>query len=314
MRSPPGEPDWAQRRTGCQVITDPIVVAVEPLSSAKPSGELRAAAAGDVDRRERLGFVGGNEGRDLAPIGGEDRVGRGVVGDLAQLVGAAGADLLHPEPLVAAEEQHLCRRRDVFDEGRTGAGHQHLHVGAAGAHREDVGVGAGTFAALTAAEDDPALEVAGRELVDVAGLAQARQAGAGRAHRVDVVGKSAAGLGDAADEDDRLAVGRERRFVLVVGAGNERAGGAAEIDSVEVAQTAFGRGAGEDDVVAFGVELRPAVDLGPGGQLVLAGAVGPHRPDVAAADEGDLAPVGGEIRFAVGRVFGELVEVAFLAA
>ena len=51
------------------------------------------------------------------------------------------------------------------------------------------------------------------------------------------------------------------------------------------------------------------VDLGAAGQLVLAAAVGAHRPDVAGADEGDLAPVGGEIRFAVGRVFGELVEV-----
>src|SRR3954452_15111800 len=40
-------------------------------------GELRAAAAGDVDRREGLGFVGGDKRGDLAPIGGEDRVGRG---------------------------------------------------------------------------------------------------------------------------------------------------------------------------------------------------------------------------------------------
>ena len=87
-------------------MTGPIVVATEPLSSGEAFGELGAAAAGDVDRRERLVFVGGDEGRDAAPVGGEDRVGRRAVGDLAQLVGAARADLLHPEPLVAAEEQH----------------------------------------------------------------------------------------------------------------------------------------------------------------------------------------------------------------
>ena len=144
-------------------------------------------------------------------------------------------------------------------------------------------------------------------------MREAGQAGPGRPHRVDVVGEATAGLGDAADEDDRLPVGRERGFVLVVGAGGQRAGAAAEVDPVEIAQAAFGGGAAlEDDVVPVGRELRSAVDLGAAGQLVLAGAVGAHRPDVAAADEGDLAPVGGEVRFAVGRVFGELVEVPFL--
>ena len=99
--------------------------------------------------------------------------------------------------------------------------------------------------------------------------------------------------------------------MLIAGTGDEGTGAAPEIDPVEIARTTFGPRAGEGDVVAFGVELRPAVDLGPGGQLVLAGAVGPHRPDVASADEGDLAPIGGEIRFAVGWVFGQLVEVPF---
>src|SRR3954451_15882512 len=42
----------AQRRTGCQVITEPIVVAVEPLSSAKPSAscELRRLATSIAER------------------------------------------------------------------------------------------------------------------------------------------------------------------------------------------------------------------------------------------------------------------------
>ena len=42
---------------------------------------------------------------------------------------------------------------------------------------------------------------------------------------------------------------------------------------------------------------------------MLAGAVRPHRPDVPGADEGNLAPVSGEVGFDVGGIFGELVEV-----
>ena len=94
------------------------------------------------------------------------RVGLRPVGQFAELAGRAGADPLHPEAAVAPEEDQVPVRGDVFDVGRAGAGDQRLRLLAVAAHRVDVGVGAGVFAAFAAAEDDPAREVARVELVD----------------------------------------------------------------------------------------------------------------------------------------------------
>ena len=124
MRSPPGEPDGAQRRTGCQVITGPIVVAVEPLSSAKPSAscELRRLATSIAERVSASSVA--MKAATLRPSEEKTELVEELSATSAQLVGGAGADPLHPEALVAAEEQHARRRGDVFDEGRAGAGDQ----------------------------------------------------------------------------------------------------------------------------------------------------------------------------------------------
>ena len=108
-------------------------------------------------------FFGRDEGGDLAPVGGEDAVGLRAVGQL----GRACAPL--PAPIRFTQRPWSRRKSsvrplaaDVFDVGRAGAGDQRFRaLRAVAPHRVDVGEGARPFAALAAAEDDAAGEVAG---------------------------------------------------------------------------------------------------------------------------------------------------------
>src|SRR6476661_2814136 len=65
-----------------------------------PFGEVALATVGDVYGDQPLAFVGTDEGGDAAAVGGEDAVGLRAVRQLAQLARLAGADPLHPQPLV----------------------------------------------------------------------------------------------------------------------------------------------------------------------------------------------------------------------
>ena len=89
-------------------------------------------------------------------------------------------------------------------------------------------------------------------------------------------------------------------------------GAAVEADRVEVGRGALFRAALEEHVPAVRRDARSRVELRAAGHPAQAGAVGPHREDVAAAREDDRPAVRRERRFGVGRVFGELVEVAVL--
>src|SRR6478752_1886908 len=271
-----------------------------------------AAAGGGVDHRQRLFFSGGGGGGDLLAVGGEDAVGLRVVRQVGQLATLA-ADLLDPESLVAAEEDRAAVGGRVLDVGRAGAGDQLADVLAVLVHRVDVGVGARAGAGLSAAVDDRLIEVAGGELVDALRAGQTPQLDPCGADRKDVVLGFASRGFDRAHEGDRAAVRREGGFALVARRGRQRVRSAAgDADRVEVARLTWARPPLEDDVAAVGGDQRARVGVHPGGQLFLARTVGPHRPDVAFADEGNRVAVGGERRFAVGGVIRQLVEVAVL--
>ncbi len=75
-------------------------------------------------------------------------------------------DPLHPEALVAAEQQRVAVGGDVFDVGGADAADLRFHFRAVALHRVDVGVGGRALAALAAAVEDAAGEVARLELVD----------------------------------------------------------------------------------------------------------------------------------------------------
>src|SRR5207342_2502809 len=191
----PGEPEGsAPHRLPGHDGTDRRPFVVEGVAF----GEIGAAPAGDVDRREGLLTVSGNEGGDATAVRGEDGIGLGAVGDLAELARPAAADPLHPEALVAAEEDRLAVRSHVFDESRAGAADEGPRLGRVQAHREDIGIGGGSGFTLAAAIDDAALEEAGRELVVAVGEGDPLQTGAGGTHGVDVVGEAAIVPGHAA--------------------------------------------------------------------------------------------------------------------
>src|SRR5918994_3031429 len=111
-----------------------------PFGEVVARGELGLAAGFDVDRDQGLPLFDGDEGGDALAVGGEDRAGLRLVGQLAQLAGFGAADLLRPEALLAAKDQHPADGRDVFDVGGADAGDLLFHFGAVAAHREDVGV------------------------------------------------------------------------------------------------------------------------------------------------------------------------------
>src|ERR1700742_3342719 len=194
---------------------------------APDAGEFALAAVGEVDRNQLLAFVRFDHRRDAGAVGAEDRVGLRPVGQFGDLLGALRADLLYPEAAVAAEDQRVALRRDVFDVGRADAFDQRLHLGAVLLHRVDVGVTGRPFGLVSTAEDDAAGEVARVELVDAAGGGEAGDAGAVGTDRVEVGVLTAAGRFGGADEDDRLAVGGEARFARFFGAGSEVLGRAA---------------------------------------------------------------------------------------
>src|ERR1700761_1580982 len=168
--------------------------------------EVVLASGGEIDRHQLLEFFAFDQRRHRPAVGGEHRVGLRAVRQFGDLLGTAGADLLHPQAAVAAEDQRVALRRDVFDVGRADAADQRLHPPPVRFHRVDVGVARRALGLVAAAEDDPAGEVARVELVDVGGLGQAGEADAVRAYRVEVVVGTAGG-GGAADEDDLRAVG-----------------------------------------------------------------------------------------------------------
>ena len=155
--------------------------------------ELGLAAAGDVDRDQRLPFFGRDEGGDLAPVGGEDAVGLRAVGQLASLRALPGPIRFTQRPWSRRNSSVWPSPRDVFDVGRADAARPATspssRCGASCRRRRR----RPALRALAAAEEDAAGEVAGLELVDAAGPGQAGQATAGRADRVEVLVVSAAG-------------------------------------------------------------------------------------------------------------------------
>src|SRR5262249_54388094 len=153
--------------------------------------ELFVRTVGDVDGGELRAAFRLDERRHAPPVGGEHRIGFGVVGQVAELAGPAVADPLHPEALVAPQEQRVAIRADVFDVCRAGTRDLRALALAVAAHRVDVGEAARPFAVVAAAVGDPTGEVARPPLVDQGGPGQPPQTGAGGPHRVEVVRRAA---------------------------------------------------------------------------------------------------------------------------
>ena len=177
----------------------------------------RAGSGGlaDVDRDQLLALFGLDEGGDRLPSEEKTPLVSEPSGSSVELAGLAGADPLHPEALVAPEEQRAAVGGDVFDVGRADAARPAASPScrcAASCRRRRR---RGALGALAAAEEDAAGEEARartrrRRRSWSAGPGRARWAAPSRGRWT-----CRRRLGEAADEDDRLAVGREVGVVVV---------------------------------------------------------------------------------------------------